>query len=235
MTPPFYQDEVVTIYHGRCEDIIPQLERPDLVLTDPPYGIGIQKANGSIGAAPRTVGRSAYLTRKRLDHMPARAYPTRCEGDRQPFGPGPLLALGVPTILWGANHYADRLPASASWLIWDKRQGQTPDNFADAEMAWSNLGGPARLFGHYWRGLVRKSEQGRRFHPMQKPAALMKWCLALAKLPAGALVLDPYTGSGPVLVAAKVLGLRAVGIDCEEWCCEIAAGRLQQGALELHA
>ena len=233
---PYYQDAAVTIYHGRCEDVIPLLDLSavGLLLADPPYGLNVQKPNGSIGMSPKTAGRSAYLQRKGLVNMPAKSYPTRCEGDGEPFDPALLLSLGLPSILWGGNHFADRLPPSPSWLIWDKREGQTSDNFADCEMAWSNLGGPARLFSHYWRGLVRKSEQGTRLHPMQKPVALMKWCIAKAGITAG-IVLDPYTGSGPVLRAAADAGLQAIGIEVEEWCCEIAAKRLEQGALPLAA
>jgi site-specific DNA-methyltransferase (adenine-specific) len=68
---------------------------------------------------------------------------------------------------------------------------------------------------------------------MQKPLALMKWCLSLTKLEPGALILDPYTGSGPVLRAAKDMGYRAIGIDSLEWCCERAAERCRQETLPL--
>jgi site-specific DNA-methyltransferase (adenine-specific) len=236
---PYYADASVTIYHGRCEEIIPRLDLEGLacIVADPPYGIGVQRPNGSIGMSPGTKQRTAYLRSRGMVTMPARGYPSICEGDDGPYTlPEPLRGLlSVPSIYWGANHYSTELPAAPGWFIWDKREGQTSDNFADAELAWTNLATPARLFSHYWRGLIRRSEQGSRIHPMQKPVALMKWCLSLAKLEPGSLILDPYTGSGPVLRAAKDMGLRAIGIDSAEWCCDLAAERLRQTVLDLEA
>ncbi len=126
-------------------------------------------------------------------------------------------------ILWGANHYASRLPDTATWLVWDKREGGASDDNADCEIAWSNAGGPARLFSHRWRGMVKASErEERRMHPTQKPIVLMRWCLGFVN----GLVLDPYMGSGTTLVAAKLEGRKAIGIEIEERYCEIAAKRL---------
>jgi site-specific DNA-methyltransferase (adenine-specific) len=155
-------------------------------------------------------------------------------GDTQPFDPAPLLRF-PRVVLFGANHYADRLPPSPTWLVWDKRDGVASDDNADCELAWTNLGGPARLYRHLWRGLCRASEQGQRhLHPTQKPVALMAWIIANWTKP-GDLILDPYMGSGPVLRAAKDLGRRAIGIEIEERYCEIAARRLGQEVLPLEA
>ena len=97
-------------------------------------------------------------------------------GDDEPFEPQFLLCR-EKLVLWGGNHYASRLPDSPTWLVWDKRlTNELVNDFADCEMAWSNLGGPARVFRHLWNGLLKDSEQGeRRVHPAQKPLALMKW------------------------------------------------------------
>ena len=80
--------------------------------------------------------------------------------------------------------------------------------------------------------MIRASEQERRVHPTQKPVALMRWIIQ-NWTQHGHLVLDPYMGSGPVLVAAKELGRRAIGVEIEERYCEIAAKRLAQGVLPL--
>lgn len=142
-------------------------------------------------------------------------------------------------VLWGANHYADRLPPSPSWLVWDKVDGLESgravgfNDQADVEMAWSNLGGPARLYRHRWMGLLKSSERDqRRLHPTQKPIALMAWIIANWTMP-GDLIIEPYMGSGPALRAAKDLGRRAVGIEIEERYCEVAAKRLGQEVLAL--
>jgi DNA modification methylase len=229
---PFYQDEAVTIYHGRCEDVMQALNLSDvsMVLADPPYGIGIQSRDGAGSIGSRTA-----LKRGIGNYKPA-LFPSVIDGDGEPFHlPVQIASLfgNTSVALWGANHYSDCLPRSAGWLVWDKREKGGDNNFADAELAWTNFCSPVRVFRHYWNGMLRDSERGPRLHPMQKPVALMKWVLSLAKLEPGSLVLDPYTGSGPVLRAAKDMGLRAIGIDSLEWCCERAAERCRQNALPL--
>jgi DNA modification methylase len=64
-----------------------------------------------------------------------------------------------------------------------------------------------------------------RVHPAQKPVALMKWCLTQVT---ASSVLDPFMGSATTLIAAKEMGLTAIGIEIEERYCEIAAKRLSQ-------
>ena len=65
-------------------------------------------------------------------------------------------------------------------------------------------------------------------HPAEKPVHLMRWCVKHSPL---GVVLDPFMGSGTTLVAAKLEGRKAVGIELEERYCEIAAKRLAQGVL----
>jgi len=139
--------------------------------------------------------------------------------------------------IWGANHYCDKLPPTAGWLAWikvifdgafgtrmmDKKQ-------AEMELAWTNCVSRPKSYRHLWDGVFRDSECGTKYHPAQKPVAVMQWCLSL--MPTGSVV-DPYMGSGPVLVAAKNLNRQAIGIEIEERYCEIAAKRLAQGALPL--
>ncbi len=234
----YHEQPGAQLYLGDCREVAASIDMGavGLVLADPPYGIGVQKRDGSIGSTPPV--RHSGIFQGRAHRQPqSKTYPTLCAGDGEPFDPAWLLALERPLILWGANHYADKLPPSAGWLIWDKREGQTSDDFADAEMAWSSFDCPARLFSHYWRGLVRKSEHGERLHPMQKPVALMKWCLSLWLQRGGSgTVFDPYAGSGSASRACLDLGIPYIGVDCEEWCCQtIVRHRLAQQALPLAA
>ena len=226
---PYYEDGLVTLYHGDCRDLlaailspVEELTYPDVIVTDPPYGIGYSPGGGGRGfrsQGPPGVIRKAFTGKDVV------------RGDDRPFDPAFLLALSLPTVLFGANHYADRLPASPSWLVWDKRDGLPSNDFADCEMAWTNLGGPARLFSHRWSGLTKDSERGqRRTHPTQKPVALMAW--VIERCPPG-LIIDPYAGSATTLMAAKRLSRRAVGIEIEERWCEDAANRLSQEVLGL--
>ena len=196
---PYYEHAGLTIYHGDCRDILPLLPKVDLVLTDPPYGVPIMfDAGGKLRGSGKTkVGGGRYEV---------------FEGNNFEFDPTNFL-LGDAQIFWGANHYAHRLPHNGKWLIWDKRCGVIPErNQADCELAWCSDYGAARIFRHYWDGMVKQSEHGiSRDHPTQKPLALMNWCLGF--YPKALTILDPFMGSGTTLVAAKNLGRRAIGID----------------------
>ena len=217
---PYYDDarSGITIYHADCRDILPALvaERGkfDLLLTDPPYGIGLDTANRERGRSLRAVCKDHELV----------------VGDDKPFEPEHLLALKCPSILWGANHYADKLSPSPMWLVWDRVTGTS--DATDAELAWvsGHRFRTIRLFQHQWCGVLRASENAHRvLHPTQNPVALMRWCLSF--FPEARTVLDPYMGSGPVARACKDAGLQYVGIEIVEKYCEIAVRRLAQEVL----
>jgi DNA modification methylase len=131
-------------------------------------------------------------------------------------------------IIFGGNYYD--LPPSSCWLVWDKDNG--PNDFADCELAWTNLKKAVRKLTYRWNGMLQAPGVPRtiRQHPTQKPEAVIRWALIQAPEDVRT-VLDPFMGSGTTLVAAKRLGRKAVGIEREERYCEIAAERLQQGAL----
>ena len=218
---PYYSDDHCTIYHGDCREILPSLEA-DAIVSDPPYGIGFE-SKGSRGSAPSSTRGSGGHHGRDWGAI---------VGDDEPFDPRPLLALGLPSILWGAHCYASRLPDSAGWLVWDKKRGGTvAAGFAAsaADLAWTNFLGHTKWFGHLWDGLRRDAEIGEHYHPTQKPLALMKWCIDLS---GGDTILDPFMGSGTTLRAAKDLGRKAIGIELEERYCEIAATRLGQEVLD---
>ena len=216
---PYYEQDGVTIYHGDCREVLPSLDLAGaLVLTDPPYGI-----NHPTDYARR--GRRALAACR--DYAPVYA-------DDEPFDPSRLLSLGAARILWGANYYADKLPPTSGWLVWDKER---PDNIdqATCELAWTDCVKGVRRFRHLWHGAFRATEREPLSHPTQKPIALMQWCLSLKWLRPYRVVVDPYLGAGATLVAARLDGRRAIGIEIEERYCEIAAERLRQQVLPLAA
>jgi site-specific DNA-methyltransferase (adenine-specific)/modification methylase len=220
---PYWQsdDRAITIYRARCEDVIASVlpvREVALVHADPPYGVNERTERASAGRGRGSRTSNALAT--------ARDFPA-IAGDDKPYDPAPLLALDRPLVLWGANHYSDRVPGSPSWITWDKREGVLVNDNADCEHAWSNLGGPARVFRHLWAGMLRASEKGSSVHPTQKPIALSAYVFQRAKLKRGDLVFVPYLGSGPDLPAAVAMGLKIVACDVEEWCCRTAIGRLQ--------
>jgi len=223
MVKPYYQDEWVTIYHGDCREILPDLPKVDLVLTDPPYGINYHRVGRSKGYV--TVNYAGGIYGKNWDAI---------VGDDKPFDPTSLLVF-EKLILWGANNFANKLPNSAGWLIWDKKRGgSTAIGFggSDAELAYTSFLTSVRIYAYLWDGFKRDGEVGKHFHPTQKPVSLMEWCI----LQAGDVgsILDPYMGSGATLRAAKDLNRHSIGIEVEEKYCEIAAKRCSQSVMELN-
>lgn len=211
---PYYDDGTCVIYHGDCREVLPAVANPidvGLLLSDPPYGIDykpLRGANGSKMWGTETV-----------------------TGDAEPFDPAHLLRYRR-VVLFGANHYADRLPPSGGWIVWDKTPRGIRDGFiySHAELAWSNVIGRVEKFALEWQGASRQGEDF--LHPTQKPIALMRWIIQRFS-EEDDLVVDPYLGAGSTLVAAKEVGRRAIGIEIEERYCEIAAKRLSQETLGL--
>jgi DNA modification methylase len=209
---PYYDHAGVTIYHGDCGDVISVLPKADAVITDPPYGINMAQGFRSSGRG--FGGRSKRTSR-------------RYEGDWDRDRPPSELLLSVvnagkKAILWGGNYFADVLPRTCKWLVWDKQQ--TMPSFSDAELAWTNLSGVAvKMFRLCGAGIM--AAEKKRFHPTQKPVDLMQWCVDLSE---AQTIIDPFMGSGSTLVAAKNLGRRAIGVERDERFCEVAAKRLSQ-------
>lgn len=206
---PYYEQSGIVIYHGDCREVLPQLPVVDLVLTDPPYGIGRD------GKPPSTSSHGGHKGYEFLGWDAA-----------APTDDTLRLVLGAArdSIVWGANYFPAVFNASPGWLLWDK--GQRIDQ-ADGELAFSTRTGPLRVFT---LNRVAIQSDGA-VHPTQKPEALMLWCLQF--FPNARTIVDPFMGSGTTLVAAKRLGRKAIGIELEEKYCEIAAKRLQQEALPL--
>ncbi len=187
---------------GDCLQVMPLLGRFDAVVTDPPYGIDF--AHG--GNDRSGIGGGQYATKFAKKKI---------AGDDAPFDPSWLLQMADSVIAWGGNHFADKLTASSAWLIWDKRAASGHSNdFADCEIAWTNLGTVARIFRHHWDGMMKASERGvARVHPTQKPVALMEWCLGF--LPDAKTILDPFAGSGTVAVACQRMGRFSTSIEID--------------------
>jgi site-specific DNA-methyltransferase (adenine-specific) len=215
---PYYADDLVTIYHGDCRELLEELADVDAIVTDPPYGISYRHSGSR--ALPK--GR---LTRPRELGVEG------IRGDEQPFDPRFLVDLAPEVIIWGANHFAHLLPASPGWLVWDKLDGVAPSSFSDCELAWQKTGTSVRMFRYLWRGICQAGEKGLKLHPSQKPLSLMRWCVGKTS----GTVADPFMGSGSTLVAAKSLNRRSIGIEIEERYCEIAARRCSQEVLGLDA
>lgn len=210
---PYYDHAGITIYNGDCREIMPQLPKVDLVLTDPPYGIDF----GRQGSFSASHGWGPWREN------------TSWDSSRPSPETFTLMAMsGDNLIIWGGNYFADLLPPSMGWIVWDK--GQKGFSCADFEMAWTSYQVAARRLFYPRAKALRDGKQ----HPTQKPLAVIQFCINYAdKTKQAETILDPFMGSGTTLVAAKQLGRKAIGIEIEEKYCEIAAKRLSQEVLPL--
>ena len=182
--------------------------RIDAIVSDPPYGIAYVPGSGG----GHKFGGVAI------------------HGDDRPFDPRPLLDLAPLICLWGANHYASRLPDSPAWLVWDKRVGRGRNHQADGELAWTNARRPARVKNLFWSGAARTGERGEHWHPTQKSVSIMAWCLNELGVGRGRIVCDPYMGSGSTGLACLRTGRYFVGLELERRWFDAACARLRRWA-----
>lgn len=222
---PYYEEAGIQIFHGDCREILPRMPQCDLLCTDPPYGIGEAKKNHqSRGGRPYKGSNGKPI--------PGNDYGPPLEWDNA-TPPRWLLEQAIDkarhAILFGGNYYG--LEPSSCWLVWDKDNGA--NDFADCELAWTNLKKAVRRLRFRWQGMLQEhmgADKEPHFHPTQKPLAVMTWAIQQAPDDC-AVILDPWMGSGTTLRAAKDLGRKAIGIEIEERYCEIAVNRLRQGVL----
>lgn len=213
---PYYQDDAVTIYHGDCREILPLLPKVDLVLADPPYGIGADEAasknNGKWGWS--FYGETSW-DKVRPDNDIIKQ----------------IMKFSKNCIIWGGNYFTDILPPTQCWLAWDK--GQRDFSLADFELAWTSFDNASRMITVSRSKALGDVKQ----HPTQKSLEVIKWCITSIAdrygKKAQETILDPFMGSGTTLRAAKDLGRKAIGIELEERYCEIAARRMAQEVLPL--
>lgn len=199
---------LIELHHGDCLDVLPTLSGIDAVVTDPPYGMGWDTNCARFSGGENHHRKAAA----------GRDWGAPVTGDSAPFDPSPWLDF-PKAILWGANHYAARLPVGTT-LVWVKRNEAAYGSFlSDAELAWMKGGRGVYLF----KDLSMNAEAKRRVHPTQKPIPLLRWCVERLKLKPGATILDPYMGSGTTGVAAVQLGFNFIG--CEIDAAHFAAAK----------
>ncbi len=196
------------LIHGDCMEMLPHLvDRYDAIISDPPYGIGYN---------PSSPSGSKWKNVKRI------------VGDAEPFDPTPLLGHVKTVVLFGANNYANRLPNSRRWFVWDKRPSMKSMSFSDCELAWCSTDGPARMIRVVWSGANRGDERGQHWHPTQKPIEVMRQIIEATTKP-GDTILDPYMGSGTTGIAALRTGRKFVGIEIERRWFNAAVVRVRRG------
>ncbi len=205
-----------TLYLGDCLEIMQEFEdgQFDAVVTDPPYGIGEaagkNKSRGKLAVA-QDFGNDDW------DNQPA---------SRESLAK--LRAISRHQIVFGGNFFD--LPPSPCWLVWDKQNGAS--DFADCELAWTNLAGAVRKIEYRWSGMLQHDMKNKeqREHPTQKPVPVIVWCLG--HVAADRSVLDPFMGSGTTGVACQRFGRKFTGIEIEPKYFDIACRRIERECLQ---
>jgi DNA modification methylase len=187
-------------------DILPTLDKVDAVITDPPYGIGMDGHKQSD---------------RRLDGKRLRKPYEFMGWDKETPAPQifeEIRKLSKVQVIWGGNYFD--LPPSRCWLVWDKAQKGL--DMSDGELAYTNMDKPLRIFQLHRIHLWSDGPE----HPTQKPLRLMQWCIDQAGNPQ--TILDPFMGSGTTGVAAIQMGRKFIGIEKEPKYFEIACKRIEQ-------
>lgn len=197
-----------TLYLGDCREILPTLGKVDAVVTDPPYGIG--ENDRKVASRGKLAAAKDYGT---------------FSWDEQPIDAGTIEIIRTSStfqIIFGGNYFEGLGPTSC-WLVWDKQNGD--NDFADCELAWTNLPKAVRRIYWRWNGMIRRGDDVRE-HPTQKPEGVMKWCIE--HLPASVqTICDPFMGSGSTGVAAVKLGRSFIGIERDPSYFDIACRRIE--------
>jgi DNA modification methylase len=174
---------------------------PDMVYTDPPYGISIVQGASVGGSKPfGSKDKQGTVGGGKLAKVNSYSPVIGDETIDTAINAINLITYYNPKvqIIWGGNYYASYLPNSPCWIVWDK---QNTGNFADCELAWTNQKTAVRQFTHMWNGMLRASEKGsKRVHPTQKPVALADWCIDNYGQECSS-VLDLFSGSGSTLIS----------------------------------
>jgi DNA modification methylase len=205
-----------TLYLADAAVVLPTLPAVDALVTDPPYGIK--------EAAGKNASRSSLAVSKDYGDD---------EWDNEPI-PQWLIEQAIykarNAVIFGGNYYA--LPPSSCWLVWDKENGE--NDFADCELAWTNMRKAVRRIVYRWHGMLRANNETRGEHPTQKPVGVMEW--AIMQPPADTqTILDPFMGSGTTGLAALNLGRKFIGIEREPKYFDAALRRLSQRQERLFA
>ena len=185
----------------------------DLAIVDPPYGI---KQGGSANHT-----RSVIATSKKYH-----AFNDSSPPSEEYFSE--LFRVSKNQIIFGANHFIDKIPIPSSWwIVWDKENGK--NDFADCELAWTSFNKAVRKFAFRWQGMLQGDmrHKEKRIHPTQKPVALYKWILSNFANE-GDIILDTHVGSASSLIACEDFGFQYVGFEIDADYYKLGTERLER-------
>lgn len=200
------------IINDDCLNILKQLPNKctDLVLTDPPYGIGADKGTNGFGSS---------TNRKYIGGWDNATPSKECFNE--------MLRVSNKTIIFGGNYFTDRLPVSKCWIVWDKIGNNNFKNpFADVELAWTNFTKVCKKYICIQQGFVNEDKQSERIHPTQKPIKLFEMILNDFSNE-NDLVLDCFSGSGTTAIACSELKRRFICIEKDKQYWQKSVERLE--------
>lgn len=206
--------EIDKIYNCDCLDLMKAMKeqgiKADWCITDPPYGIGIEKmsfTNGSDKLYTSATVKRDYSSVGNWDSI-------RIEKNYFDL----IREVSAEQIIFGGNYYTDFLQATKSWLIWNKRtwDNNERNDFADCEMAWCSKG-VARVVNYVYNGMIQGDMKNKdyRFHPTQKPTQLWTKILNLYT-EEGDLILDPFAGSQSLRIACHKMQRHYIGAELDK-------------------
>lgn len=183
---------IINLNHGNCMEAMKSIPDNyyDLAIVDPPYGIGV---DGGIGGG--VLAKKSKFKKKGWDNKAP---------DLEYFNE--LIRVSKNQIIWGANHFVDRIPYNSScWVVWDKDNGK--NNFADCELAYTSFKSSVRKFKYKWQGMLQENMKYKevKIHPTQKPVKLYEWLL-MNYAKEGDKILDTHGGSMSIAIACHNLG-----------------------------
>jgi DNA modification methylase len=199
----------VELYNVDCLEFMKTLpdKSVDAVITDPPYGIGeCQDKVMSRGKLAKPIDYGTF------------------DWDKQPANQEQIdncRRTSNNQVIFGGNYFV--LPPSSSWIVWDKLNGN--NDFADCELAWTSHKKAVRKFTYLWNGMIKQKPE-ERFHPTQKPLALMKWVIENYTKESDT-IFDPFMGSGTTGVACVQTGRNFIGCEIDEGYFKIAQKRIK--------
>lgn len=198
-----------------CLDILRALPDKcvDLVLTDPPYGIGESKGKNK--------------TRTKL--AVAKDYGNK-DWDNATLSAevfAEIMRVSKHAIIFGGNYFVEHLANSPCWIVWDKHNGE--NDFADCELAWTNFKTAVRKYDWVWAGMLQQDMKNKeiRIHPTQKPVGLFMKILQDYSNE-NDLVLDCFSGSGTTAIACHNLKRRFICIEKDPEYAKASQERLNQ-------